>query len=55
MDGLSDAELVDFIKAGRDAGDSANTTGIGMPAKGGNPSLSDDDILAIIAYIDSLK
>jgi mono/diheme cytochrome c family protein len=55
MAGLSDAELVEFIKVGRDPGDPANTTGIGMPAKGGNPALSDDDILAILAYIDSLE
>jgi disulfide bond formation protein DsbB len=55
MDGLSDTELVEFIKVGRDPGDPANTTGIGMPAKGGNPSLDDDDILAILAYIGSLE
>ncbi|MDP6822021.1 MAG: c-type cytochrome [Dehalococcoidia bacterium] len=55
MDGLSEAELVEFIKVGRGPSDAGNTTGIAMPAKGGNPSLSDDDIVAIIAYIDSLK
>ncbi|MBT3941152.1 MAG: cytochrome c [Chloroflexi bacterium] len=54
MDGLSDAELVDFIKVGRGPSDEGNTTGIAMPPKGGNPSLSDDDLLAIVAYIDSL-
>ncbi len=54
MDGLTDAELVDFIKVGRGPTDEGNTTGIAMPPKGGNPALSDDDILAIVAYIDSL-
>jgi cytochrome c5 len=26
-----------------------------MPAKGGNPALSDDDILDVIAYLRSLQ
>ncbi|MBE2194847.1 MAG: c-type cytochrome [Anaerolinea sp.] len=53
--GLSDAELLTFIKTGRPIWDPLNTTGIDMPPKGGNPALSDDDILAIIAYIRSLS
>mgnify|MGYP001176819445 CR=1 FL=1 len=54
-DSLDDDSLLEFIKKGRDPGDPANTTGVGMPAKGGNPALSDDDILDIIAYLRSLK
>jgi mono/diheme cytochrome c family protein len=53
-DNLDDEELLAFIKRGRDPGDPANTTGVGMPAKGGNPALDDDDILDIIAYLRSL-
>jgi mono/diheme cytochrome c family protein len=55
MDGLSDDELVDFIKTGRPVWDADNTTGVDMPPRGGNPSLSDDDIFAIVAYIRSLS
>lgn len=53
--GLSDADLLTFIKTGRPIWDPLNTTGIDMPPKGGNPALSDDDILAIIAFIRSLS
>lgn len=51
---LTDEELVDFIKTGRPMWDAENTTGIDMPAKGGNPALSDDDIFAIVAYLRTL-
>jgi mono/diheme cytochrome c family protein len=51
---LDDEAMLAFVKKGRDPGDAANTTGIGMPARGGNPALDDDDILDIIAYIRSL-
>lgn len=51
----NDDDLLAFIKKGRDPGDPANTTGVGMPAKGGNPALSDDDILDVIAYLRSLQ
>jgi mono/diheme cytochrome c family protein len=53
--GLSEQELVDFIKVGRDPGDPANTTGVGMPPKGGNPSLSDSDIADVVSYIKSIN
>lgn len=52
---LTDEELVDFIKTGRPMWDAENTTGIDMPAKGGNPALSDNDIFAIVAYLRSLQ
>ncbi len=51
---LTDEELLDFIKTGRPIWDPMNTTGVDMPPRGGNPSLTDDDILAIIAYIRTL-
>ena len=34
--------------------DGIDFSGVGMPAKGGNPALSDDDILDIIDYLRSL-
>ena len=51
----SDAELLAFIKQGRPVGDPANTTNVDMPPKGGNPALSDEDILNIIAFIRTLE
>lgn len=48
---LSDDELLTFITTGRDTSDPLNTTGIPMPPRGGNPSLTDDQLRAIIAYL----
>jgi disulfide bond formation protein DsbB len=47
-------ELLAFIKQGRMPGDPANTTGVAMPPKGGNPALQDPQLRAIIAYIRTL-
>ena len=54
MDGLSDRELAEFIKVGRAADDPMNTTGVAMPPKGLNSSLSDDEMMAIVEYMRSL-
>ena len=51
----SDAELLAFVKTGRPIGDPANTTGVDMPPKGGNPALSDQDLLDIIAFIRTVN
>jgi len=53
--GQSDDELVAFIKVGRGPADPLNTTGVGMPSKGGNPALSDEDLYDIVAHIRSLQ
>jgi disulfide bond formation protein DsbB len=53
--GSSDAELLAFIKVGRPPGDAANTTGVDMPPKGGNPALSDEDLANIIAFMRTLE
>lgn len=53
--GLSDSELVEFITVGRDTSDPLNTSGIAMPPKGGNPSLSDADIDFVVAYLRSIN
>jgi mono/diheme cytochrome c family protein len=50
-----DQELVNFIKIGRDPGDPLNTTGIGMPPKGGNPTLDDEDLQNIISYLRTIQ
>lgn len=51
----SDEEMVAFIKVGRPSGDPLNTTGVDMPPKGGNPALTDEQILDIIAYVRTLQ
>jgi mono/diheme cytochrome c family protein len=50
----TDAELLEFIKTGRLPSDTESQTGMTMPGKGGNPALSDGEILAVIAYLRSL-
>jgi disulfide bond formation protein DsbB len=47
----SESELVGFLVAGRGRQDVGNTTGLPMPARGGNPGLSDDDLTAIVRYL----
>lgn len=51
---LSDAELIEFIKVGRDANHPDNTTGVAMLPKGGNPSLTDEQLNDIVAYVRSI-
>ena len=51
----SEEEFVEFLKVGRSTSDPDNTTNVDMPPKGGNPALSDDDLLDIIAYIRTLQ
>jgi disulfide bond formation protein DsbB len=51
---LSDEELLAFIKVGRPVGDPLNTTGVMMPPKGGNPALTDEQLIDVIAFIRSI-
>lgn len=51
----NDDEMLEFIKTGRPSGDPLNTTGVDMPPKGGNPALTDDQILDIVAFIRTLQ
>lgn len=53
--GLSDEDLLKFILKGRPASDPANTTGVDMPPRGGNPALKDADLKDIIAYVRTLE
>jgi mono/diheme cytochrome c family protein len=52
--GLSDSELVEFLVVGRDTADPLNTTGILKPPRGGNPSLTEQDLALIVEYLRSL-
>lgn len=51
----TDDELVTFIIEGRSSVHPENTRGIEMPPRGGNPSLTDDQIRKIVAYMRSLN
>ena len=51
----SDQEMLEFIKIGRPSGDPLNTTGVDMPPKGGNPALTDEQIMDIVAYVRTLQ
>lgn len=51
----TDAEMLAFLLVGRPAEDPLNTTGIAMMPKGGNASLTDADLLDLIAYMRTLN
>jgi disulfide bond formation protein DsbB len=53
--GQSDHDLVEFIKTGRGPDDPLNTTGVTMPPKGNNPTLSDEDLYHIVAYLRTIQ
>lgn len=50
-----DDQLLEFLLKGRDPNDALNTTKVAMPPKGGNPALSEDDLLDIVAYLRSIQ
>jgi disulfide bond formation protein DsbB len=51
----TDQQLVDFIKVGRMPGSPEAKTMIPMPPKGGNPTLTDEQLLDIAAYLRQLQ
>jgi disulfide bond formation protein DsbB len=50
----NDEQLLEFLKVGRASDDPLNTTGVLMPPKGGNPALTDQQLLDVIAYVRTL-
>lgn len=52
---LSDEELLEYVLEGRGVDDPRNITGNVMPPKGGFDFLTNDDILAIIAFVRSIQ
>jgi len=50
-----DDDLVAFVTKGRPASDKANTTGVDMPPKGGNPAFTEKDLYDIVAFIRTLN
>ena len=51
----TNAELLKFVQTGRPITDPLNTSGVMMPPRGGRPSLTDNDLQNVIAYIRSLN
>ena len=51
----TDAEMLAFLIEGRASDHPDNTTGISMMPRGGNPNLTDDDLLDLIAYMRTLN
>jgi mono/diheme cytochrome c family protein len=50
-----DDELVEFLTTGRLPWDTDNRTGMTMPAKGGNPNLTEEDLRYLVAYLRTLN
>lgn len=44
-------DLVEFLKVGRPASHPLNITGVTMPARGGNPNLTDENLEQLAAYL----
>lgn len=51
----SDEEMLAFLQKGRPTDDPLNTTGVMMPPKGGNPSLTDAQLRDIIAFVRTIN
>jgi len=52
---MTDDEFVVFIQTGRPASHPDNTTGVDMPPRGGNPSLTDDDLYDVVAFVRTFQ
>ncbi|MHB1157886.1 MAG: c-type cytochrome [Phycisphaerales bacterium] len=55
ISGKTDVQLLSFVKVGRQPWDSDSKLKLAMPGRGGNPSLSDDKLRDIIAYVRELQ
>lgn len=51
----TDEQLVAFIKEGRLADHPDNTTGVAMPPKGGDPTISDEQVQQIVDFVRSIQ
>lgn len=53
--GMSDDDLIRFIRTGRPMWDENNVTGMDMPPKGGNPAVTDEQLQLIVDYIRAIQ
>jgi disulfide bond formation protein DsbB len=51
----SDEALLAFLVSGRPVGDPRNTSGLPMPPRGGNPSLSDRHLGQVVQYLRTVS
>jgi disulfide bond formation protein DsbB len=51
----SNEDLLAFVIVGRPSDHPDNTSGIAMPARGGNPTVTDENLMDVIQYIRSLN
>ncbi len=51
----SDEEMVQYLVVGRQPFDPANTTGVAMPPRGGNPLLTNERLLDVVAYLREIQ
>lgn len=51
----TDAELVAFLRAGRNSSAPENASGVLMPPNGGIPNATDQDLYDIVAYLRTLQ
>ena len=49
-----DEELVEFLKEGRPATHPDNDRGVDMPPRGGNPTITDEQLAQVVAYLRTL-
>ncbi|GBD11705.1 Cytochrome c-555 [bacterium HR23] len=53
--GLTDDQLLEFLKVGRPADSPESKTKVTMPPRGGNPALTDQDLRNVIAFLRTLQ
>lgn len=53
MTATDDGSVLAMVRAGREPGAADNSSGVAMPASGGRPDLTDEELAAIIGYIRS--
>lgn len=51
----TNAQMVAFLQVGRPATDPANTVGVDMPPRGGNPAFTDQDLADIVAFLRTIN
>jgi len=55
VDERSDKQLLNFVKTGRQAWDPDSKMQLAMPARGGNPTLTDEKLRHVVAYLRQLQ
>lgn len=51
----TDEQLTEFLREGRSPTDPKSVTKLPMPARGGNPNLTDDNLRQVVAYLREMQ